>query len=158
MIGKLKNLVKKEKEVEQITPDVPNLMEADPVTSGDDGGVNLMASDPVNSVPMEIPQEKKPEIVEQKGLEEQLAAPTPNEIPKEQEDEQSVIQTQTTTLDAFSMSAPVPEAAKPMSVEPEIETLDLSDANIERTQKICGCGTPNDPLAKFCVSCGQTYK
>ena len=179
MIGNfLNNLKKDEIEEENITHEIPDLM-GDPVTNnsvdlmasgkpdlmGSDSSVNqidLMAADLTvdDNIPVQVSKEKKPEIVEQPGLERQLETPSvsPSETPIVVGVEQ-IVQPQTTqTMDAFSMSVPVPEAMPTTNNSDSIETLDLLEEKLERTQKICTCGTPNDPLAKFCVSCGKTYE
>ena len=166
MIGKFLNSFKKEQEevAQTPTPSIPTLMEtekpvdlmaADPVVAP---ALDLMASDPVDETPAEIIEEKKPEIIEQPGLENQLE---PRKIAKEEyvtlQPEQSAAP-QAQAMDAFSMSVPVPEAMpRVMDLTPE-ETLETLEERLETTQKICICGTPNDPLAKFCVSCGKTYE
>ena len=168
MLGNLKSVFEKSpKEEENLSPLVPDalpindvpvdLMAADPVAN-----IDLMAADPLNSEPLpEATPQRVNEYVEAPGLEGQITqqAPTNNNtyITAEQNEEKTDSQTEP-ELDAFSMSVPQPEAMP--DAKPEVEKLDIETTEevLSKTQKMCSCGTPNDPLAKFCVSCGKTYE
>ena len=147
------------------------------------GPIDLMASDP-NNLDVEIDnvetskkKKKKPEFVEASGFESQLSGevkpaqivpdvnpdlmsmdpmqmtqtsympPTQNE---QNQIHEAPANNEVSVVDAFSMSAPHAFVPKPA-----YESL---DDEFSKTQKICtSCGTPNDPLTKFCVSCGKEF-
>lgn len=122
----------KEEIVEEQPVDVP-VMETSPQ-------INLMASDPLlNQTNIEENKIEKNKVL---GIEKQLLEK--EQIPSVEEEKPNLGKT---IPDAFSMSP---------NLEENIETLDTNNHNLQRTQKFCPeCGTPNDVLNKFCVSCGK---
>lgn len=142
----LTKLLKKQKPIENIEEEqviVPNLMETDMNMK-----IDLMAVDPISTEEHEVyVAPKKNEIIEQTGLENQLVEEIISEkiVDMPQTEEISIIP------NAFNMA--------PVSEEEPIDILETENVNLQRTQKFCKeCGTPNDILNKFCVSCGYNFK
>jgi len=176
MFAKVLNMFEKKEEPEPTSiPDMideippvdnitsgPDLMASDPFMMPSRGPkVDLMADDPAYKRPANEAPQRVNQYVEQPGLEKQLAAKPMMMEP--QQVAEITTATQMGALDAFSMAAPMPnvvsQAPHTQPTKSDIEMLDITaEINLESTQKICSCGTPNDPLAKFCVSCGKTYE
>lgn len=142
----LTKLLKKQKPIENIEEEqviVPNLMETDMNMK-----IDLMAVDPISTEEHEVyVAPKKNEIIEQTGLEDQLVEEIISEkiVDMPQTEEISIIP------NAFNMA--------PVSEEEPIDILETENVNLQRTQNFCKeCGTPNDILNKFCVSCGYNFK
>jgi len=124
----------------------PNLMAADPA---DGGSVDLMAHDPVNTTVSAPVTEKQTEFVEQPGLGPQIIESEP--VSPVVNEEKPVESEKT---DAFNMAPPADIQSQPTNSAPE------SSATGEETKGISTicleCNMTNDPLAKFCVSCGKS--
>ena len=138
----LNKLFKKEKETEIIEDkiiNIPDLMEASTQN------IDLMAADPILEEIESIKADKIPEIIENLQIEKQLL----DDVEKEKV---QVLKEDINIPDAFNMSPSSEE-------EILIETLKTESNNFQKTQKFCKeCGTPNDILNKFCVSCGYVFK
>ena len=58
-----------------------------------------------------------------------------------------------------SFDEKINETSLSAQLEEKIETLETDSVNLHKTQKFCPeCGTANDVLNKFCVSCGYNFK
>ena len=138
-------LTKKEEQKEEYIS--PDLMAPDPIKNDK---VDLMAADPIASyISDEVKPEKKPEIEEQPGIETQMIEKEPPEVITNNLPDNNTI---SPVVNAFDMKMPV------LNNEEKIETLDLEHHITSKTQKFCpSCGTPNDVLNKFCVSCGHNF-
>lgn len=137
----IKKLFNKKKNVEEVYEDkvdIPSLLEEESFVSSK---VNLMADPIVDNKPVTEEVIRKPSLIESPSIEKQLLENvTKDEIELPKEEEQAV-------SNAFNMS--------PIVEKDEIETLDV---NLQKTQKFCpDCGTANDVLNKFCVSCGYNF-
>lgn len=132
----IKNIFKKEKiEIEEETKiDVPNLMMPE---KSFDNKIDLMAPSTIPVID-EKPEEKGINLNESPGIENHL-------LEDNIQEEKQIPKVNTHITDAFNMSPN----------EPKVEKLDV---NLHNTQKFCPeCGTPNDVLNKFCVSCGNNF-
>ena len=138
-------LFKKQKPIEEFEEEkiiIPDLMESLDMNKK----INLMATDPINLDFEPVKVEKKPEIIESPGIENQLMDDlNPEKIDNLKIKETSIIS------NAFNMT---PHSED----ESSMETLETETVNLQTTQKLCSeCGTPNDILNKFCVSCGNNF-
>jgi len=142
----------------------PDLMAKDPVSEGQ---VNLLAPDPINTIPNFSISNEEPSIKEMPSLEQQLEIPKIDnvekiDIPKE------VIKQNLSIPDAFEMKLPklkeeiLTIEEDIMDNQEQVEELLINKTSIfknNKTQKFCSqCGSPNDVLNKFCVSCGYDFE
>jgi len=144
----------KKKETQEEKVKAPDLMAEDPAANE---SVNLMADDPINTAPPPPMEVEAPLMDEAPSIEEQLTAEPKAEssILSDVIDDSPKV-SEAVIPDAFSMSAPVIEETpkeEPIEITEEESSVEIMNIN---TNVICkNCGTPNDLLNKFCVSCGE---
>jgi len=140
----------------------PNLMASDPAEGE---RVNLMAKDPINTAPtLENSFQEEPVADEEPGIENQLTQ-EPMTFSKPIIDVEEVVEEEAPPVqDAFSMSIATEEEKTEILEEPIIEKFEevieeipspLPEENVNQNKLCKICDTPNDPLNKFCVSCGN---
>lgn len=158
----------------------PDLMVKDPASSGK---VDLMERDPISSIPETPIVKEEPIIKEMPSLEKQMVIPKVIEPVVEQLKQPEVenIIENSSIPNAFEMTLPKlkEEVLETEVIKEElelnkeennlpIEQLEItpplinkevtSTANLHKTQKFCPeCGSPNDMLNKFCISCGYDF-
>lgn len=143
----------------------PDLMAKDPAS---EGVINLMEADPINTIP-DVPKiQEESSIKEMPSLEQQL------EIPKTESSEkidipQDEVKQDIIIPDVFNMKLPKNQEEELITNEEEtnnqepVEELQIEENSIyknsHKTQKFCSqCGSPNDVLNKFCISCGYNFE
>lgn len=154
----------------------PDLMVKDPASSDE---VNLMEADPISSIPNAPIMKKEPVIKEMPSLEEQMVIPKLVEQQETQPKEPVVVNAveNHSNPNAFEMRLPklkeevfnTAESNFNKVEDTQIEHLEITEApviqeeiikrpNLHKTQKFCPeCGSPNDMLNKFCISCGYDF-
>ncbi|MDD2504986.1 MAG: hypothetical protein PHF21_01790 [Bacilli bacterium] len=119
--------------------DVPNLMDDQVGPSLQSKEVDLMAPPVISDDEIIGMPKLKTEIVESPGIEDQLIDDVV--VKKHIKNESNIVK------DAFNMS--------PEIKEKKVEELTV---NLQKTQKFCSeCGTANDILNKYCISCGKEF-
>lgn len=128
-----KNIFKKNKNIEDVEEVIiPDLMKPE---SSIDEKIDLMAPSIIDESIIE--KDKHIVIDEPSGIENQLI----------DDRVKHPIVNASNVVNAFNMS--------PVEDESNVETLDV---NLQKTQKFCSeCGTANDILNKYCISCGNNF-
>ncbi|MDD2238704.1 MAG: DUF5684 domain-containing protein [Bacilli bacterium] len=142
----------------------PDLMAKDPASEGQ---VDLLAADPINTIPNFTNLNEESSLKEMPSLEQQLEMPKVKteriiDIPKEE------VKSDLSIPNAFEMKLPknkeevlTIEEDTIVKQEPVEELLISENTKYQnnKTQKFCSqCGSPNDVLNKFCVSCGYNFE
>ncbi|MDD4706549.1 MAG: DUF5684 domain-containing protein, partial [Bacilli bacterium] len=142
----------------------PDLMAKDPASEGQ---INLLAADPINTIPNCPVFDEELSLKEMPSLEQQLEIPKNNIIEKVDISKEEV-KSDLTIPNAFEMKLPkykeeillLEENIK--DNQEQVEELQINEKSKfknNKTQKFCSqCGSPNDVLNKFCVSCGYNFE